>query len=217
MERQVGEIFTYQGKTYQVVKVDMGIGCIGCAFRISGCNKYKSFLGRCSYIFRRDNTGVIFKLINNNNMEIKNNQLTIDIPEGMKIDLENSDLAKGIVKFKQSTITYEDVEDVLKLCIHRKSIIIYDNNASKLVALSRFMNIAKYYNGDWEPDWNISNWNTYREPKYYIYYKNSEDKYGVDSTTDVNFGNIYFKSRDDAKSVIDNPNFRCILDAIYRD
>lgn len=33
-------------------------------------------------------------------MEIKNNQLTIDIPEGMEIDLENSDLAKGIIKFK---------------------------------------------------------------------------------------------------------------------
>lgn len=34
-------------------------------------------------------------------MEIKNNQLTINIPEGMEIDLENSDLAKGIVRFKQ--------------------------------------------------------------------------------------------------------------------
>ena len=43
-------------------------------------------------------------------MEIKNNQLTINIPEGMEIDLENSDLANGIVKFKQSTITYADIE-----------------------------------------------------------------------------------------------------------
>ena len=37
-------------------------------------------------------------------MEIKNNQLTIDIPEGMEIDVEHSDLANGIVKFKQSTL-----------------------------------------------------------------------------------------------------------------
>lgn len=79
------------------------------------------------------------------------------------------------------------------------------------------MNIARYYNGDWEPDWNISNWNTYRESKYYIYYKNSENKYEVGCATDVNWGNIYFKSRDDVKSVIDNPNFRTILDAIYKD
>ena len=68
-------------------------------------------------------------------MEIKNNQLTIDIPEGMEIDLENSDLAKGIVRFKQSTITYEDVEDTLKLDKNCKSIIINESNASKLVTL----------------------------------------------------------------------------------
>lgn len=33
-------------------------------------------------------------------MEIKNNQLTIDIPKGMEIDMENSYFAKGIVKFR---------------------------------------------------------------------------------------------------------------------
>lgn len=101
MERKIGEIFTYGDKRYQVVKVDFGTGCIGCAFKTSGCSKYKSLLGHCPYIFRRDNTGVIFKLINNNNMEIKNNQLIIDIPEEMEIDTENSNLAKGIVKFKK--------------------------------------------------------------------------------------------------------------------
>ena len=150
-------------------------------------------------------------------MEIKNNQLTIDIPEGMEIDLKNSDLTKGIVKFKQSTITYKDAEDALMLCMHRKDIIVNESNASKLANLSKLMNIAKYYNGDWEPDWNISNCNTYRESKYYIYYKNSENKYEVGCTTDINWGNVYFKSRDNAQSVIDNPNFRDIIDAIYKD
>ncbi len=29
MERKIGEIFTYEGKTYQVVK---SFGCIGCDF-----------------------------------------------------------------------------------------------------------------------------------------------------------------------------------------
>ena len=59
----------------------------------------------------------------------------------MEIDLENSDLAKGIVRFKQSTITYKDVEDTLKLGKNFKSIIINESNASKLVNLSRLMNI----------------------------------------------------------------------------
>ena len=94
-------------------------------------------------------------------MEIKNNQLTIDIPEGMEIDLENSDLAKGIVRFKQSTY-----EDTLKLDKNCKSIIINESNASKLVTLSRLMNIAKYYNGDWKPNWSDQN-----EYKYFIIYK----------------------------------------------
>lgn len=37
---------------------------------------------------------------------MENNQLTIDIPEGMEIDLENSNLAKGIVRFKKKEIYY---------------------------------------------------------------------------------------------------------------
>ena len=41
-------------------------------------------------------------------MEINNNQLTIDIPEGMEIDAENSDLTKGVIKFKPKDITYND-------------------------------------------------------------------------------------------------------------
>ena len=146
MERKLGEIFTYNGKIYQVVKSDI---CANCAFRENDCSILRSRIGLCVSSIRFDKTNVVFKEINN--MEIKNNQLTIDIPEGMEIDLENSDLAKGIVRFKQSTITYEDVEDTLKLDKNCKSIIINESNASKLVTLSRLMNIAKYYNGDLKP------------------------------------------------------------------
>lgn len=164
MERKLGEIFTYNGKIYQVVK---GFSCKGCAFIKNGCcDLVNELLGPCDYTKRTDKTNVIFKEINN--MEIKNNQLTINIPEGMEIDLENSDLAKGIVRFKQSTITYEDVEDTLKLGKNCKSIIINESNASKLVTLSRLMNIAKYYNGDWKPNWSDQNecssiWNNNNE------------------------------------------------------
>lgn len=43
MERKIGEVFTYNGKTYQVVKVDFCIGCAGCAFYACGCREHKSF------------------------------------------------------------------------------------------------------------------------------------------------------------------------------
>lgn len=205
MERKLGEIFTYNGKIYQVVK---GFSCKSCAFIKNGCcDLVNELLGPCDYTKRTDKTNVIFKEINN--MEIKNNQLTINIPEGMEIDLENSDLVKGIVRFKQSTITYKYVEDTLKLGKNFKSIIINESNASKLVNLSRLMNIAKYYNGDWKPNWSDKN-----EYKYFIIYKG--DIYKVDYYWGTISNNIYFKNKKDAQSVIDNPNFRDILDAIYK-
>ena len=207
MERKIGETFTYNGKTYQVVE---GITCEGCIFMENGhCFSISKLLGLCSNTNRTDKTSVIFKKINN--MEIKNNQLTIDIPEGIEIDLENSNLAKGIVKFKKKDITYENIEDALKLGKNCKSIIINERNASKLVALSKLMNIAKYYNRDWKP-----NWRNLTESKYYIYYSTQGNIYGVSNTSSSKYINIYFRLYKDAKAVIDNPNFRDILDAIYK-
>ena len=204
MERKIGEIFTYNGKTYQVVKSNM---CMDCAFKENECSILRSRVGLCTTSTRFDKTDVVFKEIKD--MEIKNNQLTIDIPEGMEIDLENSNLAKGIVKFKKKDITYEDVEYTLKLGKNCKSIIINESNASKLVALSKLMNIAKYYNKDWKPDWNNSD-----KSKYYIRYNTGT--YAVDCNYTYNYGNIFFKNKDDALEVIYNPNFRDILDAIYK-
>lgn len=209
MERKIGEVFTYNGKTYQVVEVETAEECKGCAFESSSC--CTSLLGDCSPKYRTDGTSVIYKEIKG--MEIKNNQLTIDIPEGMEIDLENSDLAKGVIRFKQITITYENVEDALKLDINCKSIIVNENKASKLVNLSKLMNIAKYYNGEWKPDWS----NT-KNNKYIIIYNNNNNTYEIDYNCSYTYtyNNIYFKSRKDAQAVIDNPNFRDILDAIYK-
>lgn len=206
MERKVGEVFTYNGKTYKVVKTS---ACKDCAFKVRPCEALASITGTCTPGERTDNTSVSFKEINN--MEIKNNQLTIEIPEGMEIDLENSNLAKGIVKFKKKDITYENVEDALKLGKNCKSIIINESNASKLVALSKLMNIARYYNKDWKPDWY-----SYAS-KFSISFNHTSRKYIVDSSDCRTSGNALFKRSEDAQAVIDNPNFRDILDAIYKD
>ena len=208
MERKLGEIFTYNGKTYQVVE---GITCEGCAFMKNGrhCFSISKLLGLCSDTNRTDRTSVIFKEISN--MEIKNNQLTIDIPEGMEIDVEYSDLVKGIVKFKKKDITYENVEDALKLGKNCKSIIINESNASKLVALSKLMNIAKYYNKDWKPDWSNS-----KENKFCIKFDYHKDRLYVDYNNSIGAGDVFFKNSEDARTVINNPNFRDILDTIYK-
>lgn len=204
MERKIGEIFIYKDKTYQVVEVETDEECKGCAFEFSSC--CTSSLGDCSPAHRTDGASVIFKEINN--MEIKNNQLTIDIPEGMEIDLENSDLAKGIVKFKKKDITYKNIEDALS-SENYAGAVINTSNGIKLEALNKLMNIAKYYNGDWKLDWSDSN-----EYKYSIIY--NRNTYKVDHNWTSISSNIYFKNKDDAQYVIDNPNFKDILDTIYK-
>ena len=202
MERKIGEIFTCDGKTYQVVK---GITCVGCCILHDHCFSIRESLGPCADANRSDKTGIIFKEINN--MEIKNNQLTIDIPKGMEIDLENSNLAKGIVKFKKKDITYDDI---LQECPTNFSVLRVRNHClDKILAISQLMNIAKYYNGDWEPDWNNQD-----EYKYFIIC--NRDTYKVDHGWTSICSNIYFKNKKDAQAVIDNPNFRDILNAIYK-
>lgn len=203
MERKIGEIFIYKDKTYQVVEVEIDEECKGCAFEFSSC--CTSLLGDCSPTHRTDGASVIFKEINN----MKNNQLTIDIPEGMEIDLENSDLAKGIVKFKKKYITYDDI---LQECpTNFGGLRVRNHCINKIIAISQLMNIAKYYNEDWNP-----NWRSLEESKYYIYYSTRSNTYGVANTSSTKYGNIYFRLYKDAQAVIDNPNFRSILDAIYK-
>ena len=208
MERKVGEIFTYNGKTYQVVRVEIDEECKGCAFEFSSC--CMSFLGDCSPIYRTDGASVIFKEINN--IEIKNNQLTIDIPEGIEVNIEKSDLKAGIIKFRKKEICYADVlstladKDIDSVDIKVPKII-----AGKIIALARLMTIAKYYNRDWEPDWS-----NLREYKYFIIYNNNDNTYIVDYHWKYIRNDIYFKNKEDAIAVINNPNFKSILSDIYK-
>ena len=141
-------------------------------------------------------------------MEIKNNQLTIDIPERMEIDLENSDLTKGIVKFKKKDITYDDV--LQAYATDFGGIRVPNHCIDKILAISQLMNIAKYYNGDWKPNWSNS-----REYKYFIIY-NNDNTYIVDYHWRYIRNDIYFKNREDAITVINNPNFKSILSDIYK-
>ena len=61
MERKIGEVFTCNGKLYQVVK---GFSCNGCAFIDNGnCYLDDKLLGPCAYIERTDRTSIIFKEI----------------------------------------------------------------------------------------------------------------------------------------------------------
>lgn len=40
--------------------------------------------------------------------------------------------------------------------------------------------------------------------------------YGITTSSIYNEGAVYFKNKEDAQAVIDNPNFKNILDEIYK-
>lgn len=205
MERKIGEIFEYEGKTYKVAEFD---DCRNCAFIHINCSFLKSITGNCMDFLRNDGVNVKFEEIKKD-MEIKDNKLTIYIPEGMEIDTENSDFKSGVIKFKKKGITYEDIEASLGLEGNRTGIPVDNSNAFKLCAIDRLMNIARYYNGDWKPDWDNP-----EENKYYIY--RVRGSYDISRSTVINFSVVIFKKKEDAQAVINNPNFREILDAILK-
>lgn len=160
-------------------------------------------------------------------METK--ELKIQIPKGYEIDNENSTFE--CIKFKpvKRNITYNDIcyilfEDKNSFFITTKGNItdskmrwdsaIAKNNATnkeqleKLLAANQLLNIATYYNSRVE------------EPDglYAIGYDTTTHMYEVISSPfEINFGLLaYFNRKEDAQSVIDNPNFQEILYTVYR-
>ena len=206
MERKICEVFTYKSKSYQVVK---SATCIECAFGKKICSLLKSYIGHCTPSTRTDKTSVVFKLISN----MENNQLTIDIPEGMEIDVEHSDLSKGIIKFRNNNITLEDIYENQGKDTFITNIV--NNNTrtyNKISAIATLLDITNYYNKGWKPDFGND-----KEDKYYIAYSKKLNKYDITLSVLYKDNFLYFKNQEDARTVINNPNFRDILDVIYKD
>lgn len=156
-------------------------------------------------------------------------EIKIDIPEGYEIDKENSTFE--CIKFKPSKkyITYEEISDKLFKghCMSfidsygniRASISesIYTNpniaplsiQLKRLLALNQLLNIAYYYNNLHDGEDKIY---------YEINYNRVVDKYRVQITSkDIVWGgDVRFNTCEDAQAIIDNPNFRGILDTIYK-
>ena len=161
-------------------------------------------------------------------METK--ELKIQVPDGYEIDRENSTFE--CIKFKslKRNITYNDIcyilfKDKNNFFIATNGNItdytldldsaIDKNNATnkeqleKLLAANQLLNIATYYNRRVE------------EPDglYTICYNTTTHIYEVISSPfEISFGLLaYFTRKEDAQSVIDNPNFKEILDMVYKD
>ena len=159
-------------------------------------------------------------------METK--EVKINIPKGYEIDKENSTFE--CIKFKPiKYITYKDVCDNIfaknhgyhispseNICYTPLKELAYsaDNAPNKkqlerLLALNQLMNIAYYYNGK-----------QYMRAGHYIGYDKLQDTYFVE-TLNNSFAQAaeitpLFIFTKDAQAVIDNPNFRGILDTLCK-
>lgn len=196
-------------------------------------DKRINIFGACSSTIRPDTKSVVFVEVPMNksdNNTINSNiiqplvevngtvkALQIKAPNNYEIDIEASDLSKGIIHFKSKWLTLEQLYRLMT----DNNISQYRNNCmnfapNKLLAIANLMDIARYCNGNWEYNNNGDNCG------YMIAYDKTrtiDDGYQVvhiNSDTDMYFGNIMFKNEADAQYVIDNPNFRSILDKIFK-
>ena len=201
-------------------------------------DKRISIFGECSSIVRSDGKSVAFKEIHEDIPEIDNNivkplyadsnksqlrPIEFDMPEGFIIDKEHSDLDKGIIRFKNKWSTLEQLYKSAKdNNYHTYLSEIKDSTGDKtceirekLIALSNLMDIARYFNGDWNYDFT-------KECVGYsiVYCKFAEESHysvrEINNSGYTYYGNPVFKNEADAQYVIDNPNFRNILDKIFK-
>ena len=111
--------------------------------------------------------------------------------------------------------TLEELKNKYKKLQEESNNIYADSTnpyCNKLTAIATLMDIANYYNKGWKP-----NWNNTEELKYHIVFDFYYNIYRVKNWTKMSNNNIiYFAHEEDAQVVIDNPNFKNILDAIYK-
>lgn len=145
-----------------------------------------------------------------------NKELKIEIPQGYEIDEEKSTFKKIVFKKIKEKLTYEKIASKLfeyedhyytnaDGIIKETSIGWSCPNAApteyqlqRLLALNKLMNVAHYLNDGWEPDWKKAT-----QYKYFMYYNNTKKIFQIDSNTFVNYGIVYFKSRELVEQAIE--------------
>lgn len=241
----IGTKITYNDKLYEVVEsvncADCSLANICSNSDMCASDRNDNALsrderirifGECSNDRRPDGKSIVFVEVTEDNSDelshtiiplftddecIQLRPVTFDLPNGYEIDIEASDLSKGIVRFKRKWLTITQLYKLAKdnsYFTNRDAIKDFCN--SKIVVLANLMDIARYFNGDWKYDPTKKD-----EVGYMICY----DKFAkvpyyysqnINSNTDVYYGNVIFKNEADAQYVIDNPNFKDILDAIFK-
>lgn len=141
-------------------------------------------------------------------METK--ELKTQVPEGYEIDKENSTFE--CIKFKpiKKHLTYEDVakelfegnDKYIYFFPHNKgwmnAVFTSQKQIEKLISINKLLNVAKYLNREWKPNWKDAD-----ERKYFIYICPRDCYIGVKSATIHMSDIVYFKSEELAKQAME--------------
>ena len=159
---------------------------------------------------------ITFKEFKERYMEVKEKEIRITIPKGYVIDEENSTFE--CIKFKPKKLTYEDVAK--ELFEGKKTYYIDDNGkieenicyrncdthadpnncvtkeqAEKLLAINKLMNVATYFNG--------KDWDFYDNNNKYSFYINTNKELAFNVSYSTKFGIAYFKTKQLAEKAIE--------------
>lgn len=144
---------------------------------------------------------------------MKTQELKIEAPEGYEVDWDNS--SNNVIRFKPSKkkITYQDVKEKLFPESHssfyfgKEGAIVQTFNIKYLSkelllatsqrqlqqirALNKLMNVAKYLNGDWKPDWSDKH-----QPKWFVFYDRVLNNLQPAIHYRQRFASVYFDSEE---------------------
>lgn len=126
--------------------------------------------------------------------------IEFQIPEGYVFDKDNS--TENVIRFKpiKKKVTYEDI--IKKLypgkCYYINNNHTSERQISQLLYLNKLMNVAKYLNGDWEPDWYSSG-----ETKWCLFFDYWKQKITASKWQTSYYGCVYFKSEELAYQAIE--------------
>ena len=142
-------------------------------------------------------------------------QITITVPDNCELKQDGNTYT--IVE-KEKKLTYKDVakklfnncccyidsdgsiKDVKNLSASPNDLTncVTRRQAKKLLAINQLMNVAKYLNGDWQPDWNDA-----EECKHYISLEHVNNNLSIDCTMLFQENDVYFKSEELAQQAIE--------------
>lgn len=144
--------------------------------------------------------------------------VVINIPEGYKIDKEKSTFEKIVLKKKEedynsiseklfcSNCTYYITNhgDILDCVVGVTEHVSHNTNnctskkqAEKLLAINKLMNVAKYLNGDWKPDWFDG------ESKFYLRFDHISNVISIGNESIISSEVVFFKTPQLAKEAIE--------------